>query len=50
MGPKVGWDRASENHHSGANSVNQVDGISDIVSQSGSVPLWGEGSEKGTSV
>lgn len=32
MGPQVGWDQVSVNHHSQANSVNQVNGDSDMVS------------------
>ena len=31
VGQKIGWGRASGNHQGGANSVSQVDGVSDVV-------------------
>ena len=44
VGSKVGWTSASGNHHSGANSISQIDGDSDMLS---SCELcMGEGSEK----
>ena len=31
MGPQVEWGRVSGNHQGGANSVSQVDGVSNMV-------------------
>ena len=47
MGQYIGWGRVSEDILDGANSVNQVDGVSDMHSPVSSVAFWKEGSEKG---